>query len=615
MRNVVKTPIERLEKKIRKARASYYAGDPTMSDLAFDRLMDELREAKPTSRVLTEIGAKPAGSTGTHSIPMGSLKEAKTMEEMQAWMRGIEGGFLVMAKLDGLSIALDYVDGKLTQALTRGNGHVGEDVTANVRMMQNVSETIPGFDGTLRGEAYLPVQTFKEKYEGDYVNPRNTCAGIVRRHSGRGAEDVALGYFYLRRENAFVTFESRNTMLAHIRALGLKPVDSFRVRNIAQLKKKWALIVKSRSDKPYEMDGIVVYVDLLDERDSGDPFLPDDAFVYKFEPDVAETTVTQIENRAGRSGRVNPRVHVSPVKVGGVTVTHATGNNYPWLEALGVGVGAKVEVSRRGDTIPAVESVLQKGQSLHVPTECPLCGSPLAQDGSYLKCGNIECGAKDSGKVAHWLKLIEIKGVGKKMLKDLVDLGIKRPYHLYEQGVAFWKDNLGANGVKVYEQLMAKRTIRPELILAAHVSNVGRRRFRAILDAGFTVEDILALTRVFESVDGIGEGVARIIVDGFKHEAVSVRALLGYIDMPGTKKKAGDALKGWALKFTGTMTRKRAELEEITENAGGRVGWKKGLKNVLVIADPNSQSGKAKAARAAGHGLMSEEEFMECVGS
>lgn len=603
-----------MEKKIRKARQAYYDGESIMSDLAFDQLVDSLRETAPTSRVLTEVGAKPAGSTGEHSIPMGSLKEAKTVNEMRAWMHGITGGFLVMDKVDGLSLSLDYEKGKLVQALTRGNGRIGEDVTANVRLMRNVHETIPFFTGTLRGEAFLPVAIFEEKYSDDYANPRNTAAGIVRRHSGAGAEDVALRYFYAKRTEGVAgpAFKNTAAMLAFIRVkLELATVASFSVKGISEFEDLWDRVIKERFHKEYEMDGVVVYVGKTAERAVGDPFLPDNAMVFKFEPDVAETVVTRIEHVAGRSGRVNPRVHVEPVKVGGVTVTHATGNNYPWLHNLGVGVGARVQVSRRGDTIPAVEQVLKTGKELLMPAACPTCEGPLAKDGAYLKCKNIECGAKDSGKVAHWLNLIEIKGVGVKMLEGIVSLGIKRPYQLYEQDEGFWEESFGANGRKIYKQLMSRKVVRPELILAAHVSNVGRRRFRAILDFGVEVEQILTSGHLlFEAVGGIGESVARIIVDGFGQEADNVRALLKHIKMEVPMKSGGN-LEGWAVKFTGTMERKRKDLEDLAALKGARIGWKPGFRNVLVIADPHSQSTKANAARKAGYELMSEEDFIQ----
>jgi DNA ligase (NAD+) len=606
-----------MEKKIRKARKAYYNGEPIMSDLAFDELIDELKAQKPTSRIFSEIGAKPAGSTGEHSIPMGSLNVAETMEEMQAWMHGITGGFLVMEKIDGLSLSLDYVNGRLTQALTRGNGTVGEDVTANVRQMKNVADFIPGFDGTLRGEAVMGVLTFKEKYAEDAANPRNCAVGIVRRHSGEGAEDIVLRYFYVKRADN-KPFSTRSSMLKFIKdELGREPVQSFSVPDIAQLQKRWSMVTDTRDRQPYEIDGIVVYTEDMNERGVGDPFMPNDALVWKFDPETAETTVTMIEHLAGRSGRINPRVHVEPVKCGGVTITHATGNNYPWLWSLGVGVGAKVEVSRRGDTIPAVERVLEEGEPLEPPDFCPTCKGLITKDGAYLKCNDLACEAKDSGKVSRWLELIEVKGVGKKMLAKLVSLGISRPHHLYEQDANnFWVEHLGRNGFKVYKQLMMKTEVRPELILAAHVSNVGRRRFRAILDAGISLEEILsACQEELITVDGIGEGVAKIIVNGFAQEAVSVRALLRHIEMPSTKETTGSALDGCALKFTGKMSMKRAELEEIAENCGGRIGWKAGFKNILVIADPNSTSTKAKAARSKGHELISEEEFMKRAGS
>lgn len=606
--------IKTKEKRVRQARLAYYNGEPIMSDREFDHLMDEIRLKAPDSRVLREVGAAPMGTTGKHSIPMGSLKEAKTMGEMAKWMEGITGGFVVMTKVDGLSLSLDYDDGKLTQALTRGNGKVGENVTANVRRMINVKEEIDGFTGTLRGEAYLPVATFKEKYAEDYANPRNTAAGIVRRHSGEGAEDVAIRYFYVQVRRG--RFNSTQARLNFIESnLGLLSVDSFQITNFNDFEGMWSgPIAATRYFKLYEMDGVVVYVKNLDERGEGDPFLPDNALVYKFDPDVAKTKITKIEHVAGRSGRVNPRVHVEPTKVGGVTVTHATGNNYPWLKNLGVGVGAIVEISRRGDTIPAVEKVLQPGAPLVIPKSCPACESVLVKDGAYLKCKNLVCEAKDSGSVAHWLRLIELKGVGKQTLEKLVGLGIRRPYQLYGQTVAFWENNFGKSGLKIVRQLMDKKEVKPEYVLAAHVPNVGRRRFRAILDAGFTVEEILLnRTHALNNVDGIGEEIARIIIGGMREEAGNIRLLLDYIKLEATVSKNG-TFEGCALKFTGNMSMKRADLEEIAEDNGGRIGWKKGFKNILVIADPNSASTKAKAARAQGHDLISEEEFMKRAG-
>lgn len=602
--------VKALEKKIRNSRLAYYNGEPIMSDREYDELIDELRDTAPDSRVLREIGAPPMGTTGKHTIPMGSLREAKTMEEMEDWMQGVKNGFRVMAKVDGLSVALNYEDGRLLQALTRGDGRKGDVVTPNVLQMQNVREEIPTFTGTLRGEAFLPVKTFREKYAEDYANPRNTAAGIVRRRSGDGAEDVEIRYFYVRKSDH--RFLRRSDMLEYIRGLRIKPVQSFKIKTFRQFQSRWKAIVAHRYEHFYEMDGVVVYVDDMSEREEGDPFLPNDALVYKFDPDVVKTKVTEIEHIAGRSGRVNPRVHVAPVKVGGVTVTHATGNNYPWLKARNVGVGAVVEISRRGDTIPAVDRVLKEGRLLSTPTTCPICKMRLKKDGAYLKCDNLACEAKDSGKVAKWLELIEVKGVGKKMLVKLTKLGIRRPHQLYVTR-EFWESNFGKNGLKILQQLQDKTIVKPEFVLAAHVSNVGRRRFRAILDAGFTVEEILrSRQHTLMDVDGVGEEIAKTIVHGMEEEAENIHLLLDHVELETQTSKKG-RLTGVAFKFTGKMSRKRTELEEMAENRGARIGWKKGFKNILVIADPNSQSTKAKAARKAGHEIISEEEFLRRV--
>jgi len=603
-----------LERKIREAREAYYNDEPIMSDFTFDNLVDRLRKIKPKSKVLTEVGAKPKGAVMPHKIPMGSLGKVDDMAELRAWLDNA-WPVVVMDKLDGCSIGLEYKNGKLVRALTRGNGMKGEDITANARLMQNVKKTIKGFTGFLRGEAMLRKDVFAEKYAADYANPRNTTSGTMRRHSGEGAEDLEVIFFRMTNGKKFKSFSA---MFTEMRRLGLTTVRAKKCNSgqmIFETYKEWEA---GRADYAHECDGVVVAIDKTSARPEGDPMRPSNQIAFKFPPDVVRTTVKKITWEASRTGRVNPVVWVRPVTVAGVTVSKATGNNFGWMKEMGIGEKSTVKVSRRGDVIPAVEEVLRKGKVLRKPKKCPACASGLETVGAYLMCLNEKCPEKRKGLLQHWVRLIDIKGLGPSNIDKLIkEAKFNTPADFYDLEKDEYEIVLGKNGAKVFRELQAKKDNIPlDRVFAAFIPNVGTRRFQALMRAGFDTPEKLLLLETDDLLDlpGFSTELARRITDGMFTWKEDITELLFHITVAKPKKvKKGAPLSGMGIKFTGKMVHKRTVLEAQAAEAGAEITWRKDLTNVLVIADPSSNSGKAKTAKQKGYEIWTPEEFLKKI--
>ena len=606
-------PLTKTEKRIREARIAYYNDDPVMSDLAFDQLIAQLRQSHPNSVVLTEVGAKPRGVVIKHKEPMGSLSKVDDITDLRKWLAD-DGPFILMDKLDGCSCSLEYKKGVLIRALTRGDGTKGEDITENVKLMQNVQKEIPGFTGTLRGEVLLDKQTFAKQYAEDYANPRNTAGGIMRRHSGEGSEDLAIVFFRMS------TAKGYPRISAMFREMAKKKVVCVRWQEFDSIKQfidNFETIDKGRDAYKYECDGVVVAIEDLDKRDIGDPMRPSNQVAFKFAPDMVKTKVKDIVWEASRTGRVNPVVKVEPVTVAGVTVSNVTGNNYPWLKNMGVGIGAQIVISRRGDVIPAIEDVLKEGDKLKAPNNCLSCSTVLKRVGAYLMCENNKCPEKAKGRIQHWLKLIDVKGAGPAAIESIIyTYGIAQPVDLYWLTKKDFVNELGKNGEKIYEEIQTKTDIPLEVIFAGHVLNIGRRRFQMLMRAGFNTPSKLfkATVEQIKEVPGFSTIIAKRMVDGCKEYADSIKRLLIHIEIKAPKKIKADApLKGYGFKFTGKMVMKRPDMEARAHDAGAEIGWSTGLINVLVIADINSNSGKAKTARNKGYELWTPEKFLSKI--
>ncbi len=472
-REEARRQIEELSDRLLRYQHEYYiASMPTVSDaeydLAFDRLIslerdfpDLQRPDSPTQRVGSDLSQQLPEVR--HTIPVLSLDKAYTASDLAAWIEksgrnaGRELSYIVEEKIDGASIVLYYEQGLLDRAVTRGNGEVGNDVTANIRTIGAVPLRLPRpLTVAVRGEVFLPRSLFagiNSRQETAYANPRNLASGTLRRVKSREAAAVPLDIFIY--EGYFsAPYRTHIETLAALAELGFKlnphsacfsdtavppgpaalsaVFGGWRTGKLADIPAYLERSVEARSGLDYEIDGLVIKVNELEAREllGFTGHHPRWALAYKFEAPEAETRVEKIEIQVGRTGRITPVARVQPVLLSGSTIANATLHNQDTIDVLELAVGDTVSVSKRGDVIPAVERVVEKNEDGHttwqIPGICPSCSTELIRQGAHQFCPNRRCPAQVRGKILFFAgrNQMDIENLGPETLDLLIREGL-----------------------------------------------------------------------------------------------------------------------------------------------------------------------------------------------
>lgn len=618
--------IKELENKIFKARTDYYNHQPTVSDKVYDAWVDELRTLDPSNKAVTAIGAPVVPSEWTkakHQIPMGSLDKVNTPAEFTKWVEDTypDGKLLITEKLDGLSIEVIYENGSLVQAITRGDGDIGEDITVNVVKMGGVRSHLKHkFTGSLRGEIIMKKSIHKQ-YFADKANPRNAASGTSKRLDGVGVDKLNILFYQALGD---VDFGVEQAQFVWLVDQGLDTPSWWVVKTADQVNKFWRDYQDTKRDKlDYDIDGLVIRVDdiakqlALGEKD----MRPRGAIAFKFDNEARESVIRDIVWQVGNSGRLTPVATVDPVQLVGATVTRASLYNYSYIEELGLDVGATVLVARANDVIPRIEETIKKtGTVAKPPSKCPECNGKTVFDGENLVCTNTEhCRAQIIGRIKNWIKELNLLEWGDTLVEKLVDAKkvstVADLYKLKVDDIANL-DRLGEKTAKkVLDILWANKKVPLEVFLGAlSIPMIGQSTIKSIMNAG--CDNLTKFGQLgaaeFEQVPGVGPTKAKFLADGLKHNQKLILALLS--NGVEIKERAVGTLSGKSVCFTGSMKNKRPVLEKMAADQGadvkGSVG--KGL-TYLVIADPNSTSSKAVAARKLGTTLISEEDFLDLV--
>ncbi|HAK47061.1 MAG TPA: DNA ligase (NAD(+)) LigA, partial [Spirochaeta sp.] len=525
---------------------------PEVDDLEYDRLFDELlklesenpefKEAdSPTARVGSDLASDLPEAE--HSIPVLSLDKAYSAADVIAWMEktdknaGRELSFSIEEKIDGISIVLYYVNGLLDRAVTRGNGSVGNDVTANVKTIGSVPLRLPeSVTLAARGEIYLPKERFEElnkKMDPPYANPRNLAAGSIRRIKSSETAKIPLDIFIY--EGFFEQQPAEHrAVIDRLMALGfrLNPHCRF-FETTDELREYIEQSSAERAGLNYEIDGLVVKVNEIAAREAlgYTGHHPRWAIAYKFESAQGISLLKSIDIQVGRTGRITPVGRIEPVQIGGSTVSNVTLHNQEYISMLEAAPGDTIAVSRRGDVIPAVEEVLEKGGSPGwiMPAECPSCGTTLVKRGAHHFCPNRSCPDQLRGRIFFFVdkKQMDIENfgpetvdylIGRGMITDLEDLYTCAYDELIdekgfgEKKVALIKDGIEKSKEKPFITVLAALGI-PEL---------GKKAAELLVNAGYSTidklikasedNDIESLTEIH----GIGERTAGIIIAELK---------------------------------------------------------------------------------------------------
>ncbi|MEZ6012257.1 MAG: NAD-dependent DNA ligase LigA [Hyphomonas sp.] len=684
-REAAAAELERLAKLIAEADAAYYREDaPLMSDAEYDearlrnaaieaRFPDLKREDSPSDRV--GATAHEGFSKAAHAAPMLSLENAFTDEDVTDFVDRIrrflglsaDEPVLITAepKIDGLSLSLTYEKGRLKRAATRGNGDVGEDVTANARTLPDIPHKLEGKGWPdfieIRGEVYMTKQDFAALNEREeaagrkiFANPRNAAAGSLRQLDVEITKSRPLSFFayaWAAESAPFATSQHEAVKDFAKWGFTVNPI-MVRTETVGELLAAYRRIEAQRADLPYDIDGVVYKVDRLDwqQRLGFVSRAPRWAIAHKFPAQKATTELLGIDIQVGRTGSLTPVARLKPVTVGGVVVSNATLHNEDEVYRLGVKPGDVVEIQRAGDVIPQVLRVVTEGagKPWHMPTHCPACGSEAVRETDekgvpdvVRRCtGGLICPAQMVERLKHFVsrKALDIDGLGAKQIELFHEQGVlKGPQDIFRLAARIeaaglppledWEGFGKVSAKKLFDAIDARRNVPFARFLNGlgirHVGETTSQRFarhflnwdvfwKAVVSAaeeGEGLEDLM-------SIDGIGPVAVEALCD-FEREAHNremLSALLSELTILDEARAATDSpVAGKTIVFTGTLERMtRDEAKARASALGAKVAGSVSAKTDLVVAGPGAGS-KLKKAEELGVQTMTEDEWFDLI--
>lgn len=656
----VSKKIDDLRDQLRRHEYLYYVLDtPEITDAEYDAMMRELKaledahpglitEDSPTRRV----GGKPREGLVKvpHSSPMLSLDNALNEDELRDFDRRVRGllpgesfEYVAELKLDGLSMAVHYRDGRVAQAVTRGDGVIGEDVTENARTIRSIPLHLKSkrVSWEVRGEVVLNRRAFEKlNAERDaaglarFANPRNAAAGSIRILDPAITASRQLDYFtYFLLADGAPVFPTQWESLNSLHELGFKVNPKRKLcgdlETLAAFCKEWE---EQRDSLPYEIDGVVIKVNAVEQQNrlGWTAKAPRWAIAYKFAARQAQTVVENIGVQVGRTGALTPVAHLRPVNVGGVMVSRATLHNEDEIARLGIRIGDAVLVERSGDVIPKVVRVVQEGdrrRAFKMPVKCPICGGDVtrAEGEAASRCINTNCPARLKESVLHFAArgVMDIDGMGEALVDQLVDRGlVKNVADIYRLTLEQLIE-LERMGKKSAEKLLAnidasRRKPLPRFLNGLGIPFVGERTGQFLAEAFGDLDQIATASEEdLKKAEEVGPKVAQSIRRFFEEERN--RDLIERLREEGfpftyaVKPRAGGALDGLTLVLTGTFpTLKREEAKARIESAGGKVAGSVSKKTDYVVAGEEAGS-KLDKARELGVKIIGETELLRMI--
>lgn len=646
--------VEELRAVIEKNNRLYYDQDaPELEDYQYDALTRELRELEAAfPQLVSETSpTQHVGGTAssrfakvTHAVKMESLLDAFSYEELRDFDRrvrdaGIQPEYVVEIKIDGLSCSLEYENGTLVRASTRGDGLVGEDVTANVMAIRRVPKQLKDAPEYLevRGEVYMPHQAFQklcaeQELQGaaPFKNPRNAAAGSLRQKDAKVTAGRGLSIFVFNvQQIRGKTLSSHAESLDYLKSLGLPVSPRYHVvRDIEDAIQEIEQIGQNRAKLDFDMDGAVIKVNAFDQRGllgSTNKF-PRWAIAFKYPPEVKETTLRSIEVAVGRTGVLTPTACFDPVFLAGTTVGRATLHNEDFIRQLGLCIGDTIQVRKAGDIIPEVIAVTahaQDAQPYQMPAVCPSCGAPVVhlEDEAALRCVNPECPVQALRNIIHFASrdAMDIDGLGTAVATQLVSKGmVHSAADLYtltlEQLLTLdkFKEKSATNLLQAIQH--SKQNNLDKLLFGFGIRNIGDKAAALLAEHFGSMQAIREATaEQIGEIDGFGGVMAQSVLEFFAKEGTAdlVHRLADCgVNMQWKGEPKGDKLAGKTLVVTGTLeTLSRSEAEALIVKNGGKASGSVSKKTSYVVAGAAAGS-KLTKAQALGVPVLTEQEFL-----
>lgn len=653
-----KEEIRQLTEQLNGANYRYYVlDDPTITDYEYDmalRRLEELESAHPELMLpdspTQRVGGSPLSQFEKveHPVPLESLQDVFSLEELAEFTDRVRETisapeYTVEPKVDGLSVALEYVDGIFVRGATRGDGRIGEDVTENLRTIRSIPMSLENAPSRLivRGEVFMPKTVFEklnaereENGEPLFANPRNAAAGSLRqldpKIAARRQLDILVFNLQLCEGRTFAT---HSETLDYLRGLRFKVIPYTLCTDRAEIDREIAAVDARRCDLSYDIDGAVVKLNDLAGRTrlGSTAKFPRWAAAYKYPPEIKQTVLRDIVVQVGRTGVLTPKAVVDPVRLAGTTVTNATLHNQDFITEKDIRIGDTVRIRKAGEIIPEILGVVPEKRPAdaapyRLPALCPVCGAPVERDpdGAAIRCTGAECPAQLSRNIAHFVSrdAMDIDGLGSAIVDQLIETGcIHSPADLYyltpEQVASLWK-----KGDKAPKKLLAsigesKKNDLSRLIYALGIRQVGAKAGRILAQEFGTLDALMeADTERLTQVRDIGAVTARSIVSWFR--SPQSRHMIQRLREAGVNFRCEIEItdrrfSGKTFVLTGALTRfTREEATERIELLGGKTAGSVSKKTNYLVAGENAGS-KLRKANELGIPVLTEEEFLEMI--
>lgn len=655
-----KKEISELRKKIDRAAKLYYTEDnPEITDYEYDMMMRRLYELETLfSELVTEdsptrrVGGKVLDKFEkvVHDVKMGSLSDVFSFGEAEDFLRksadvlGYEPYFSVEPKIDGLSVSLEYRDGKFVRGSTRGDGITGENVTENLKTIKTIPLSLPDKLPFLevRGEVYMPKKSFaklnaecEENGKTPFANPRNAAAGSLRQLDPKIAAKRGLDIFIFNIQRC-----EGKTFLSHTEGLDYLEKEGFhviperkKIKGAFNITERIKELGEKRGKLSYDIDGVVIKADIIAERETlGENInTPKWAVAYKFPPEHQKTKVTDITAQVGRTGVLTPKAILTPVKIAGSTVSAATLHNIDFITEKDIRIGDTVILQKAGDIIPEIVSVckdLRTGEEkpYHMPMYCPSCGEPVYRDAdeAATRCTNSACPAQIERNIEHFASrdAMNIEGMGPAVVRSLISAGLVKNisdlYSLKTEEV----EPLERMGKKSAEKLIlsienSKSRGLDKLIYALGIRNIGEKAAKSLASHFEDIENLFSATKEeLVSIEDFGEITADDVINFFSHS--QTKELVEKLKSAGVKtryekERKGDIFGGLTFVLTGTLpTLSRSEASKIIESYGGKCVSSVSKNTDFVLAGDAAGS-KLTKAEALGIKIIDEDGLMKMI--
>jgi DNA ligase (NAD+) len=653
-----KERIDKLTKQLNEANYRYYVlDDPIMLDFEYDHLIRELEELEqkfpdlasplsPTQRVGGEALSK--FEKVSHPVPLMSLQDVFSLEELDDFLNKIQCEypdveFTVEPKIDGLSVAVEYVNGQFVRGATRGDGTVGEDVTENLKTIRSLPMTIPNAPPRLivRGEVFMPKKTFEMlnsalEDEGKplFANPRNAAAGSLRQLDPKVAAKRGLDILIFNVQLADgVEFVTHEQSLEYLRQMQFKVIPCAKFTSSDAVKSRVLDINEQRDQLTCDIDGAVIKVNDLSLREKlgSTAKFPRWAAAYKYPPEIKETVVEDIVVQVGRTGVLTPKAVVRPVRLAGTTVTNATLHNQDFITERDIRIGDTVLIRKAGEIIPEILSVNADKRPLEatpykIPCSCPICNAPVEKDpdGAFMRCTGAECPAQLARNIAHFVSrdAMDIEGLGASIVEKLIEKGhIHSPADIYYLTIDDLKSLWGKGDTAASKLLAAiqesKNRDVSRLIYALGIRQVGAKTGRTLAAAFGSLDELMAASEeALTEIPDIGAVTSSFIVDWFTQEQsrhLIERLRSAGVNFASTRQLTDARFAGMTFVLTGALSMfTRDEAAEKIELFGGKAAGSVSRKTSYVIVGENAGS-KERKARELGIPIITEAQFLEML--